>query len=189
MTHTQTALLAMDLQNDILAGFDATAREALLGNAEHLIGHARDNGVPVIYVAVRFRAGYPEVNPANKLFGRIAQSHVLIEGTEGAAIHDRVAPRSGEPVVVKRRVGAASTTDLQALLSAQGIGCLVLAGVSTSGVVLSTVRWAADLDYRITVVVDACLDRDEEVHRVLTGKVFPMQADLVTTQEILERGF
>lgn len=188
MARTRTALLAMDLQNDILAGYDETARATLLGNAGRLIGHARDGGIPVIYVAVRFREGYPEVNSSNKLFGRIAQNKVLIEGTHGAAIHERVAPRLGEPVVAKRRVGAGSTSDLQSLLSAQRIGHLVLAGVATSGVVLSTVRWAADLDYRLTVVADACLDRDEEVHRVLTGKVFPMQADVTTTHEALTTG-
>ena len=53
---------------------------------------------------------------------------------------------------------------------------LVLTGIATSGVVLSTLRQAADLDYGLTVLVDACADADPEVHRVLTEKVFPRQA-------------
>ncbi|HEY3883138.1 MAG TPA: isochorismatase family protein, partial [Trebonia sp.] len=60
---------------------------------------------------------------------------------------------------------------------------LVLAGISTSGVVLSTLRQAADLDYRLIVLEDACADRDDEVHRVLTGKVFPRQAVVTTADE------
>ena len=60
---------------------------------------------------------------------------------------------------------------------------LVLAGISTSGVVLSTVRAAADLDFGLTVLADACTDGDPEVHRVLTEKVFPRQADVVTAEE------
>ena len=52
-------------------------------------------------------------------------------------------------------------------------------GIATSGVVLSTLRQAADLDYRLTVLRDACADADAEVHRVLTEKVFPRQADVV----------
>ncbi len=60
---------------------------------------------------------------------------------------------------------------------------LVLAGIATSGVVLSTVREAADRDYQLTVLADGCADADEEVHRVLLGKVFPRQATVTTAQE------
>jgi nicotinamidase-related amidase len=60
---------------------------------------------------------------------------------------------------------------------------LVLAGIATSGVVLSTLRQAADLDFGLTVLSDACADGDPEVHRVLLEKVFPRQADVVTTPE------
>jgi nicotinamidase-related amidase len=60
---------------------------------------------------------------------------------------------------------------------------LVLAGISTSGVVLSTVREAADRDYELTVLENLCLDADEEVHRVLTGKVFPRQATVLAAAD------
>jgi nicotinamidase-related amidase len=59
----------------------------------------------------------------------------------------------------------------------------VLAGIATSGVVLSTVRQAADLDLGLTVLSDGCLDADEEVHRVLVEKVFPQQAVVTTVAE------
>jgi nicotinamidase-related amidase len=61
-----------------------------------------------------------------------------------------------------------------------GIDSLVLTGIATSGVVLSTLRQAADLDFSLTVLADGCLDADSEVHRVLTEKVFPRQADVAT---------
>ncbi len=60
---------------------------------------------------------------------------------------------------------------------------LVLAGIATSGVVLSTLRQAADLDYGLVVLADGCLDPDPEVHRVLTEKVFPRQADVMSVAE------
>jgi nicotinamidase-related amidase len=50
-------------------------------------------------------------------------------------------------------------------------------------VVLSTLRQAADVDYQLVVLADGCLDADPEVHRVLTGKVFPRQADVLTVDE------
>ena len=94
-----------------------------------------------------------------------------------------LAPADEEVVVVKRRVSAFTGSDLEVILRAYGIQHLVLAGLSTSGVVLSTLREAADKDYRVTVLSDCCADRDEEVHRVLTTKVFLMQADVVGVEE------
>jgi nicotinamidase-related amidase len=100
-----------------------------------------------------------------------------------------VDPRLGigeeEPVFRKIRIGAFSTTDLHEQLREQEIDTLVLAGVSTSGVVLSTVRDGADKDYRLVVVADACADLDDEVHRVLTEKVFPRQAEVVSTADVV----
>jgi nicotinamidase-related amidase len=87
-------------------------------------------------------------------------------------------------VVRKTRVGAFSTTDLDQQLNDRGITTLILAGVSTSGVVLSTVREAADRDYRIYVLADASADRDPHVHAVLTEKVLPMQAHLITVADL-----
>ncbi len=52
--------------------------------------------------------------------------------------------------------------------------------------VLSTLRQAAGLDYRITVLSDACADTDPEVHRVLMEKVFPRQAVVASTGEWIE---
>ena len=94
-----------------------------------------------------------------------------------------VAPRPGDLVVTKRRVSAFTGSDLGVLLRGLGAGTLVLTGIATSGVVLSTLRQAADLDYRLIVLADACLDTDPEVHQVLTGKVFPRQAEVRTVAE------
>jgi nicotinamidase-related amidase len=87
-------------------------------------------------------------------------------------------------VVVKRRVSSFGTTDLTSVLSSQRAQTLVLCGISTGGVVLSTVRHAADMDYRIVVVRDACADPDAETHRVLMDKVFQRQTTVTTTAEL-----
>jgi hypothetical protein len=59
------------------------------------------------------------------------------------------------------------------MLRANGIETLILTGIITSGVVLSTLCDAADADYRLLVAADCCSDDDEETHRVLLEKVFP----------------
>jgi nicotinamidase-related amidase len=92
--------------------------------------------------------------------------------------------RPGDLTVRKTRVGAFSTTDLDRRLRAHGIDTLVLAGISTSGVVLSTVRDAADRDYRLYVLKDGCADRDGEVHDLLMRKVFPRQAWVVSIADL-----
>ena len=80
-------------------------------------------------------------------------------------------------------MSAFSGSDLDVVLRSLGVDSLVLSGIATSGVVLSTLRQAADLDYRLTVLTDGCTDRDPEVHRVLMEKVFPRQASVVSVAE------
>jgi nicotinamidase-related amidase len=137
------------------------------------------------YVKVGFRPGYPEVSSNNPSFSAIRSSGRFEGDAPGTEIDPRVVPRKGEFVVTKHRVGAFQGTDLDMILRASGVDTLVLAGISTSGVVLSTVRHAADADYRIVVVADCCGDADAEVHRVLTEKVFPRQARVATGSDVV----
>lgn len=182
----RTALLIMDYQNDIVAMMPEKERAQLVETAAAMIKEARKAKVQVIYVAVRFREGYPEINPQNKMFSSLKQSGRLTEGTPGAEIDGRISPQPGDIVITKRRVGAFSTTELDTILRAKNINKLVLAGISTSGVVLSTVRWASDMDYSLAVVADACADFDPEVHRVLMEKVFPRQATVIGSKEFVK---
>jgi nicotinamidase-related amidase len=71
------------------------------------------------------------------------------------------------------------------VLRANGVETLVLAGIATSGVVASTIRHAADADYRLVVVSDCCADPDPEVHRVLTEKVFGRPATVTTAETVI----
>jgi nicotinamidase-related amidase len=144
---------------------------------------ARAAGIPVIYVVVGFRPGYPEISARNKMFSGVAQRAGAAFSEETAQVHPDVAPEPGDIVVTKRRVSAFAGSDLEMVLRAGEIDHLVLAGVATSGVVLSTVRQAADLDFGLTVLADGCLDADAEVHRVLTEKLFPQQADVLTVAD------
>jgi nicotinamidase-related amidase len=182
----RTAVLCMDYQNDIVGGYPDDRQRELLLKASEVLATARRVHVPVVYVVVRFREGYPEVSPRNKLFQGLKSAGRLREGTPGAEIHRDVVPQPGDVIVTKRRVGAFSTTDMETVLKARSLTHLVLMGIATSGVVLSTVRWGADADYEITVLADCCADPDDEVHRVLTQKVFPRQATVVTSMEFLQ---
>lgn len=70
------------------------------------------------------------------------------------------------------------------MLRAQGIETLILTGVTTSGVVLSTVRQAFDLDYRPVVASDSCADPDNDTHLFLVEKILPQHAFVTLSSEI-----
>ena len=175
---TSTALLIMDVQQGIVDRFRGD--EGYLPRLADAVEAARGAGIWVIYVTVAFRAGHPEVSERNKSFAAIAGTGRFTDGDPGARVPPAVAPAPADLVVTKRRVSAFAGSDLDVLLRAGGTGHLVLAGIATSGVVLSTLRQAADLDYQLTVLADGCRDADPEVHQVLLQKVFTRQAEVTT---------
>jgi len=180
-----TVLLVMDVQRGVVERF--AGDPGYLPRLAGAITAARAVGVPVVYVTVGFRPGHPEISARNRTFSAIAAAGGFTEGSPAAEIHPAVAPGAGDVVVTKRRVSAFTGSDLDVVLRGLGAGTLVLAGIATSGVVLSTLRQAADLDYGLTVLADACLDADPEVHRALTEKVFPRQAEVSTVARWAEQ--
>jgi nicotinamidase-related amidase len=173
----------MDVQQAIVERFgDESGLEPLA----RAVAAARAHEIPVIYVKIGFRAGYPEVSPRNRSFAALSESGGFV-GEEATRVHPAVAPGPGELEVIKKRVSAFAGSDLDVVLRAQDIDTLVLTGIATSGVVLSTLRAAADLDYGLLVLSDCCFDGDAEVHRVLVEKVFPRQAEVIDVDEWEQR--
>ena len=160
----RTAVLIMDFQQRIIANV-ATEPAAVVENAARALAGARQAGIPVIYVVHR---GGP-----------------FAEYAPDVELHEGVAPAEGELVITKVRPGPFSTTALDVTLREMGKDNLVIMGVATSGCVLSSVRWAVDVNYSFIVLSDACSDGDPEVHRVLTEKVYPRQGTVMTTDEFL----
>ncbi|HEY3529111.1 MAG TPA: isochorismatase family cysteine hydrolase [Nocardioides sp.] len=175
-----SALLVMDFQTGVVERFGSTE---VVRKAREAVDAARARGFPVVFVRVGFRDGAPEVSPRNKSFSALGAEGGMGQGSPATQVVPELEPLGSDVVVVKRRVSAFTGSDLEVVLRSADVDHLVLAGIATSGVVLSTLREAADRDYQLTVLSDACLDRDPEVHRVLTEKVFPRQADVVTVAE------
>jgi nicotinamidase-related amidase len=183
---SHAALLVMDYQNGILGLFDDA--DPLLSRVSAAIALVRSRGGQVAYVRVAFEdADLEGFAPTSGMGKRVASAGGAFHADAlTTAIHERVAPEPGDIVVRKTRVGAFSTTDLDARLRARGVDTLLLAGISTSGCVLSTARDAADRDFRVVVVEDASADPDPELHAFLTGRIFPRQGDVVTIAELAE---
>jgi nicotinamidase-related amidase len=174
----------MDVQTNILSRLEEKQAQSLIDRLQEAIAAARRAGLPVIYAVVGFRKGVPEISWSNKMFGRIKNDSAALAAVgQPVAIAPGIAPREEDIVVTKKRVSAFTGSDLEIILRASKVEHLVLAGIATSGVVLSTVREAADKDFRLTVLSDGCADTDPEVHTVLLTKVFPRQADVMTVGE------
>ena len=175
-----TALLIMDIQPATL-GMLGDAAPALSGTLKKAIAAARRNDILVLFVVVGFRKGFPELAAQTTNLSFAALKNSGMPGLEDPTVDPSVGPRPDDIVITKRRVSAFAGSDLEVILRGHHIDRLVLTGIATSGVVLSTLREAADKDYRLSVLSDACADRDPEVHAVLMGKVFPRQAEVLST--------
>jgi nicotinamidase-related amidase len=140
-----TAFLLLDYASYIVENFSSD--DGVAGRAAGALAAARMAGLMVI--------------------------HVVPEGMQ-PQIHPLVAPQEDEPVLGKTTFSAFASTNLDERLRKLGISQLILAGVATSGTVLSTTRWAVDIGYQVTVCADACADPDPGVHAALTdATVFP----------------
>ena len=179
-----TAILTLDCQVGVVEFLPAS--EQIFPRASGVVKAGRDRKIPVIHVGIGFRPGYPEVPEDHPTFGMVRKSGKFVIGTESVAFHRSIAPTADEIVVYKHRVSAFSGNDLEMILRARGITHLVFFGIATSGIVLSTLRQAADMDFHCVVIADCCHDGDEEVHRVLTTKVFSRQATVVTAEKFIK---
>lgn len=180
----RTALLVMDYEVWVLDRVPGAAE--LLVRAADTIAMIRGSGGQIGYVRMAFEdADYDSIPPTSMMGARIAAAARTFHADSPAtAIPDHVAPQADDILVRKTRVGAFSTTDLDQQLRDRGIDTLILAGLSTSGVVLSTVRDAHDRDYRVFVVADLTADPDQEVHDFLIERVLPRQAHVITSADL-----
>lgn len=180
----KTALLVMDMQAGILGLVNKP--DTFVPLLSKTINTARKS-MKIIYVTISFRQGHPEVSPLNPVFGPAAKAGKFAAGSPETQIEPSIAPVNGDIVVEKKRVSAFTGSGLDVILRSLGVQTLVLAGVSTGGVVLSTVCEAFDEDFNLVVLEDLCLDPDEEVHKLLTEKIFKKRGEVIGAEEWLEK--
>lgn len=180
---TECALVIMDYQPVILRSTPDAGE--LISGVNAAVEHVRRGGGHVAFVRTAFQAAdYRFIPSTNRALSGVAADKFLPDGTPGTALHTGLARRPGDLLIRKVRVGAFSTTGLDEWLTNRGVTTVILAGVHTSGVVLSTVRAAADRDYRVIVLSDCTSDADPEVHDILMERILPSQADIATVAEV-----
>lgn len=181
MEKTKKTLLVMDMQSSIISLLPDSTQ--LISDTAQAIKTAREKQIPVIYVVVGFRQGMPEISKNNKSFSAVKEHMANVNMQEWTAICPDLSPQEQDIVITKKRFSAFTGSDLEVVLRGLEAEHLILTGISTSGVVLSTLREAADKDYRLTVIEDCCADSEHEVHELLMNKVFPKQADVISLNQ------
>jgi nicotinamidase-related amidase len=182
-----TAVLSMDCQAAIVSIYTREGKDAFLVRVASVLHHARATGMTIIHVQLGFRPGLPEVSSRNALLGAIKSSeqHQQLFRAPLGAIPDSIAPQDDEIVITKHRIGAFAGTDLAMILRANDIDTLVLYGIATSGVVLSTLIEAADADYRLAVISDCCADLDVALHDCLIQRFFPTRGPVFSAESFI----
>jgi nicotinamidase-related amidase len=178
-----TALLIADFYAEAMGTLPHAVERGVVQKTVELQAAAREAGMMVCYCATVFRPGYPEISERNKTFSVRKASGQPAVFDPVAVIHPDVRPRDGEVVVGKHRVNALFGTGLEVALTGNNINTIILLGYATSGVVLSTTRYASDRDYRLFIVADCCADSEPEVHDFLIARILNRQADIVTASE------
>ncbi|KAJ5280455.1 hypothetical protein N7478_005827 [Penicillium angulare] len=174
-------LLLLDIQNGIVDQFES--KDSYLQRLSLVLSAARKNSINIVHIVTAFRNGYPENNPNNTSVPAAAARGLYKEGDSSVQIHSAVEVTPEEPVITKRRVSAFFGTELDMILRCSNTDHIIVAGLATSGAVLSTIRQAMDMDYRITVLRDCCMDPNEEVHRVLMDSIFGRKLNVISGEQ------
>ena len=177
----ERALLIIDIQNDYFPGgkMELEGADAAAKNAAQALRSFREKSLPVFHVR------HLSVRPGSTFF---------IPGTSGAEIHAAVKPEGSEKVIEKNFPNSFRGTPLENALKEAGVKELVVAGMMTHMCVDASVRHAADLGYRVTLLGDACATRTQtfggetvparQVHTAFLAALNGFYAKVIPTHEL-----
>jgi nicotinamidase-related amidase len=186
------ALLSLHFVNDlchpdgkmIFSPEEGASRMGAATTAAKLIAAARKLGIPVFSARLGYTPDHRDLTMNTPVFRRVKASGALVDGTWGAEFVDIVKPAPGEVFISQIRSNPFYGTYLESYLQLAGARELVLAGISTSGVIQGTTRYAIDLGYHITIAKDACAANTPAMHdaSLLTLEAY---ASIQTSAEII----
>ncbi len=190
-----SALLVLHYQNGLVRhegvfAFSGTAaqveKHGCLEKTAAVLEAGRAAGIPVIYVNIEFRPGFPELKkPTYPLIESIQERNAFLRGSWDAAVPEELAPGPDDITVINFDSSAFSHTDLDCILRAKGVRDLYLAGIATNWVVESTTRYGAELGYDVTVLADCCQGFSDELHDFAIANTLPYYATVSDSSAFL----
>lgn len=191
----KTALLVMDVQNDIIHkdgkykdfGTPAHAEEMnIFGNIQKVLDKVRETGVKVIHVKFGMRDFDAETRGNHTpILSAVKELRACDLDSWGGDIHGAFTPVAGEAIIEKNRINSFQNTNLKEILDAAGIDTLVMTGVATNYVVEATARHASDDEYRVIIVEDCCSSMNQELHDFSMNNILPNLGQVCTSDEVI----
>ena len=185
---TDTALLLVDLQNDVLhpdgkmsGDFPAEAGP-MLDAVRELVRWAHGREVPVIWLRLAFRPGNFDA-VRDSMSRRVG---ALVDGEWGAEVFDGLGRDPRDFVVTKKRPSGFFNTDLSLVLRGLGVRRLIVGGVSTNWAVESTVRDGHSHDFEMVVVREAVATPFHDLHEASLRSMGSVFARVVPLHEVLD---
>jgi ureidoacrylate peracid hydrolase len=193
-----TALLVIDPYNDFISEggkiWDRIKNVAeannCVPNMSQVMNASRNAGLRVFYALHhRYRPGDYEtwkyIAPIQKASWR---SKVFENDTWGGEIRAEFTPQPGDIVAQEHWCSSGfANTDLDLQLKKHGIHQLIVIGLIAHTCVESTVRFAAELGYEVTLVRDATADYGEEfMHAALVTNLPNYARAILTTKEAVD---
>jgi nicotinamidase-related amidase len=180
----RAALIVIDLQPTKLDALPD--QDDLVDHVQQAVDLARYHGMLITYVRLGFDDAdvYAASRANDRALAAVAGASAWRSNAAGTALYDSLQQRRHELAIRKTRSSAFTQTSLHEQMRERGVDTLVLAGLTTSGAILSTLRDAADRDYRVIVLADAIADPDPDLHRVIATKLIPRLANIIPTAKL-----
>lgn len=180
---TRQALVMVDFAR---AYFDSASplfanRPEVIAPARSLLLWARARKMLVCHTRVEYR---PDGIDGGVFFRKVPALKVFCAGNPLGDVIPELAPTDSEPVVTKQYASAFFATSLASTLHAQGVDCVLLAGMSTSGCVRVSGVDAMQFGFIPVVVSDACGDRHPEPHAANLFDLNAKYADVMTLAQV-----
>ena len=179
------ALVVIDLNygfTDPESPLHCDADEAVMATAR-LLEAAREGARPVAFTTLQYDEAAKQV--ARAFIAKAPALMMLTPGSRWAAIDERIAPREGEPVLIKLFASAFFGTALQPMLTAAGADTLVVTGASTSGCVRATVVDALQHGLNVLVPREAVADRAQSAHDASLTDIDAKYGDVVSVDDAI----
>jgi maleamate amidohydrolase len=183
---TRPALVVVDLNygfTDPESPLHCDTDVAVAANVR-LLEAARAGGCPIAFTTLEYDEGGQKV--AKAFIDKVPALLVLAPGSRWSQIDARIAPRPGEPILMKLFASAFFGTPLSAMLTAAHCDTLVVTGASTSGCVRATVVDALQNGYRVVVPREAVADRASGPHDAALFDIDAKYGDVLSTDESVQ---
>jgi biuret amidohydrolase len=181
----RTAVLVLDVQNDLVGLTPRIRENRVLEHMAAVIGQARRKRMPVIHITASVRADFLDIPRDNPLWDGLRKSRQLIFGTRGAAIHPKVRPLKSELVLNKTCVDPFLTTNLGQALQNHDVNTVILVGLWTNWVVEATARHASDMGYRVYIAREAVASNTAENHEFAMNRILPTICYVAGVKDLL----